>query len=99
MKAGIYFTGSGPILILTSFDKLDHPELIDRIQAKGLSKFVAFEVPMELVKAKYGTHFKTILGDLHQQDDLRVLDYNGHRVFEKFTLGKLGHPIYWEPEQ
>ena len=30
--------------------------------------------------------------DLHQTDDLRVLDYDGHRVFRK-----LGQPIYHEP--
>ena len=99
MKAGIYFTGSGPILVLTSFDRLDHEELIDRLRAKGLRKFVAFEVPVEVVRNKYGNHFKTIMGDLHQQDDLRVLDYNGHRVFEKFVLGELGHPIFHEPLQ
>jgi hypothetical protein len=35
--------------------------------------------------------------DLHQTDDLRVLDYDGHRVFRNFTLTQLGQPIYHEP--
>ena len=98
MKAGIYFTGSGPILVITSFDQIDHPELIGRLRAKGLNKFIAYEVPVETVVQSYGAHFRTIVGDLQPQDDLRVLDYNGHRVFEKFALGKLGRPIYYEPE-
>jgi hypothetical protein len=36
--------------------------------------------------------------DLHQADDLRVLDCDGHRVFRNFTLGKLGQPMYHEPD-
>jgi len=30
MKAGIFFTGTGPILILTSYESLDDPNLVDR---------------------------------------------------------------------
>ena len=39
----------------------------------------------------------TVLKDLHQTDDLPVLDSDGHRVFRNFTLTQIGQPIYHEP--
>jgi hypothetical protein len=96
MKAGIFFTGSGPILILTSYNSLTDPELVAKLSVKGIKKFIAFEVPEDMVKAKYGQHFNVIMGDLHQSDDLRVLDYDGHHVFYNFSLKGLGNPIMYE---
>ena len=96
MKAGIYFTGSGPILILTSYGSLMEPELIEKLTAKGIKKFIAYEVPMESLKKKYGQHYTVVMGDLHQQDDLRVLDYDGHHVFNNFSLNELGQPMQHE---
>ena len=96
MKAGIYFTGTGPILILTSFGALDAPEMIKKLALKGIKKFIAFEVDEAIVKEKYGQQFKIIMGDLQQEDDLRVLDYDGHHVFYNFSCGELSDPIYHE---
>ncbi|MFA4917356.1 MAG: hypothetical protein WC560_11900 [Syntrophales bacterium] len=96
MKAGIFFTGSGPILVLTSYDSLLETNLVEKFRVKGIKKFIAYEVPVELVKQIYGTHFNVVLNDLKQQDDLRVMDYNGHHVFYSFSLKKLGEPIYCE---
>ncbi|MDA2919519.1 hypothetical protein MYX76_08525 [Desulfobacterota bacterium AH_259_B03_O07] len=96
MKAGIFFTGSGPILILTSYDTLTDPQLVDKLNSKGIKKFIAYEVPVDKVKEKYGTHFNVIMGDLYQTDDLRVLDYDGHHVFYNFSLKVLGQPILHE---
>jgi len=98
MKASILFTGSGPILILTTFGSLTHPELVKKLSIKGIKKFIAFEVPEEMAKERYGGHYKVILGDLKQQDDLRVLDYDGHHIFLTFSLKELGEPIIFEPE-
>jgi len=96
MKAGIFFTGTGPILILTSFDSLTNDTLLKKLSVKGIKKFIAFEVPDEMVKKQYGKHFNVILGDLKQEDDLRVLDYDGHHVFYNFSLKDLGEPIFYE---
>ena len=96
MKAGIFFTGTGPILILTSYGNLDDPKLADKLASKGIKKYIAHEVPEELVKERYGGKFKVILGDLKQTDDLRVLDYDGHHVFYNFALEDLGEPIRHE---
>jgi hypothetical protein len=97
MKAGIFFTGSGPIVILTSYTLLTAPNFVEKLAAKGIGKFIAYEVEVEEVKKKYGKHFEVIMKDLHQTDDLRVLDYDGHRVFRNFALNQLRQPIYHEP--
>ena len=96
MKAGIFFTGTGPILILTTYKSLTDPKLVDKLTQKGIKKFIAYEVQEELVKQRYGNHFNVILGDLKQTDDLRVLDYDGHHVFYNFLLKEMGEPTYHE---
>jgi hypothetical protein len=97
MKGGIFFTGSGPIVVVTSYDSFTDPAFLEKLTAKGLNKFIAYEVRVDELKQKYGKHFDVIMNDLHQTDDLRVLDYDGHRVFNNFTLAKLSKPIYHEP--
>ncbi len=97
MKAGIIFTGTGPILILTSYESFENPKFVEKLAAKGIKKFVARELPVDSVKQKYGLHFNVILGDLKQTDDLRVLDYNGHNVFYNFSFKDMGEPFYYEP--
>ena len=97
MKAGIYFTGSGPILILTSFDSLANPVLIKKLQSKGIKKFIAYEIPEEMAKQRYGSHYELTLSDLKQDDDLRVLDYDGHHIFSEFSLKDLRNPVSYEP--
>ncbi len=96
MKAGVFFTGTGPILILTSYESLDDPNLVEKLSTKGIKKYIAFEVSEQKVKDRYGKQYNVIMGDLSQTDDLRVLDYDGHHVFYNFALKELGGPIYVE---
>ena len=96
MKAGVFFTGTGPILILTTYESLTDPKLVEKLGQKGIKKYIAFNVPEELVKKLYGKHYNVILGDLKQSDDLRVLDYDGHHVFYNFSLKEFGEPTYHE---
>lgn len=96
MKAGIFFTGTGPILLLTTYGELNDPTLVNKLAQKGIKKYIAYEVPEDLVKEKYGGHYNVIMGDLKQSNDLRVLDYDGHHVFYNFSLNELGVPIYFD---
>ena len=96
MKVGIFFTGSGPILIITSYESLTSPDLIRKLAAKGIKKFIAFEVDEALARQHYGIHFDTTLSDLKQEDDLRVLDYDGHHIFRTFSFKELGKPVFYE---
>ena len=97
MKAGIFFTGTGPILILTTYDTFTETDFVNKLDAKGIRKFVAREVPVDRVKEKYGNHFQVVMGDLNQTDDLRVMDYNGHNVFYNFSFTEMSPPVYHEP--
>jgi len=88
MKAGIFFTGTGPILILTTYSSFTDSKFIEKLSAKGLKKFIVYEVPNDLVKQRYGMHFNVIMGDLHQTDDLRVAE--GDRVNFDIKNGNKG---------
>jgi len=96
MKTGIFFTGSGPILILTSYESLKDPKLVEKLALKGIKKFIAYEIPENKIKKQYGNQFNVIMGDLSQTDDLRVLDYDGHHVFYNFSLKEFGEAIIHE---
>lgn len=98
MKAYFLYTGSGPLVILTSYDAIEHPNLLERLASKGIGKFIAHEVPVDLAKTRYGKHFDVVCQDLHETDDLRVLDYSGERAFKNFSFKELGTPIYHEPD-
>ena len=100
MKSGICFTGTGPILFLTSCSSFTDENLIKKFKIKGINKFIAYEVPIDLVKEKYGGHFDVVLGDLHQDNDLRIVDHEGHHVFYQFSLAELGEStVYEEPAE
>ena len=94
MKAGVIFSGSGPIVILTTAEDLVGEKVIGWLASKGIRKYIAYEVDPALCKAKYGQHYDATLKDVKQQDDLRCLDYNGHRVFETFSFEEMGQPMY-----
>ena len=94
MIATLIFAGSGPILVLTTFKALDSPEFLQRLAARGISKFIAHEVPIELVQKRYGVRFSTVLSDLSQTDDLRIMDIDGHHVFSSFSFEEMGPPVY-----
>lgn len=98
MKAYFLFTAVGPKVILTTYDFVKHPELLIKLESKGIDKFVAHEIPLDLVKDRYGQHFDIVTKDVHETDDMRVLDFSGVRAFNNFTFKELGPPIYHEPE-
>ena len=96
MKACILFTGTGPILVLTSYEALTDPYLVEKLMTKGIKKYIAFEIPIQKVKDRYGLHYTVVLNDLSQASDLRVLDYDGHHVFYNFSFEEMGDPIFHE---
>jgi hypothetical protein len=93
MRAYLIFTGSGPILVLSTYPKLTDERLISKLRYKGIDKFIAYEVDLEAVKARYEHSFANIVKDLEKEQDLRVLDFNGHQIMTNFSLDELGDPI------
>ena len=52
---------------------------------------------MKKVMKKYGNQYNVVMEDLKQSDDLRVLDYNGYKIFHSFSFSDMGQPVYIEP--
>ncbi len=98
MKAALLLTGGGPLVIVTSHDSLTASPLLDKLEGKGIEKFIAYELPLSLVEERYGGHFPVVMRDLRESDDLRVVDFNGERAFRLFHLSELGAPILYEKE-
>lgn len=98
MKGILVFGGSGPLLLLSSYPTIDHPELVDKLRAKGLAKFIAYEVPIDRCRDLYGYRYKDIARELETANDIRVLDFDGHHIFLNFSLKSLG-PAYVNEEE
>lgn len=96
MKCYFLFTAVGPLVILTSYDSVTNPDLIERLRSKGINKFIACDVPLDLASIRYGNHYGIVCRDLCEANDIRVLDYSGHRAFHMFSFEELGEPIYFE---
>ena len=96
MKGILVLSGSGPLLLLSSYPDIDDPALIAELRAKGLAKFLAWEVPVYHLRDLYGYTFRDIAEQLEAQDDMRVLDFDGHRIFLNLSLRDLGQHILFE---
>jgi hypothetical protein len=92
-RAYLIFTGTGPILVLATYPDLTDERLVNKLRYKGIDKFIAYEVDLEAVKERYAHSFANIVKDLEQEEDIRVLDFNGHQIMANFSLDSLGEAI------
>jgi hypothetical protein len=92
-RAYLIFTGSGPILVLSTYPKLTDERLVSKLRYKGIDKFMAYEVDLDAVQARYPDAYESTLLDLQGVEDIRVLDFNGHQIMANFSLSELGDPI------
>jgi hypothetical protein len=93
MRAYIVFSGTGPILVLTTFPALTDERLVGKLAQKGIAKFIAYEVALDRARAIYGVPFEIIAADLKDVEDMRVLDFNGHHIFSRFPFSEFSEPI------
>lgn len=96
MRAGLLLTGNGALVYLTSHPAIVDSALIEKFKAKGINKFIVYEIPADEAKKRYGGHFDVVIRDLHETDDLRILDYDGSRAFNMFSFKELGEPVMFE---
>jgi hypothetical protein len=89
-------TAGGPLVILTSYDMITEPDLLRKLKARGITKFVAYEIPLALAQERYGGHFFVVEHDLDETEDLRVLDSDGARAFSLFRFSELYPPETYE---
>src|SRR2546429_9695540 len=85
-RAYLIFTGSGPILVLSTYPKLTDERLVSKLRYKGIDKFIAYEVDLEAVRARYEHSYANVSKDLETEQDMRVLDFNGHQIMANFAL-------------
>jgi len=97
MKAYLILSGSGPMVVLTSYRSIENPALLEKLASKGIRKFIAAEVSVDLAQERYDRQFEEVVQDLHQADDLRVLDYNGQRAMDMFSFSEMGNFIFYDP--
>ncbi len=93
MRAYIVFSGTGPILLLTTFPALTDERLVQKLSQKGITKFIGYEVSVERARSIYGVPFDVISADLESSEDCRVLDFNGHHIFASFSFDEFGDAI------
>ncbi len=93
MRAYLIFTGTGPILVLTTFASLTDERFVGKLRYKGITKFIAYEVSLQAVRERYPGGYPNVAGDLEGVEDVRVLDFNGHQIMANFSLEELGEPI------
>lgn len=92
-RAYLLFTGSSPILLMSTYPKLTDERLVAKLRYKGIDKFIAYGVDLEAVAARYPESYAAILEDLEAVEDIRVIDFNGHQIMANFSLDALGDPI------
>lgn len=93
IRAFIIFTGTGPILVLSTYPSLEDERLVAKLRYKGIDKFIAYAVDSEAVRARYVHSFANVAADLDGVEDVRVLDFNGHQIMANFALAELGEPL------
>jgi hypothetical protein len=97
MIAAMIFSGSGPIVILSTYASLDDERFVKKLATKGINKFMAFELPSEKCVTKYGNLFNVVVSDLEGvENDFRVLDYNGNSALNRFSFKEMGKPVFYE---
>jgi len=99
MKTALMLSGGGPLVVATSHSSLTDPRVLEQLHEKGIDKFIAYELPVRLVKQRYGGHFAAEVHDLHQSKDLQVVDEDGDRVFGFFRFRELGHRVLYERDE
>jgi hypothetical protein len=96
VTAFLVFTEGGPLLALTSCPSVTDERVLTSLGRRGISKFIAYEVPVEYVRRIYGVPFQVIAAELEEGLDLRVLDFNGQHIFANLSLTELGRSVRHE---
>ena len=93
IRAYLFFTGTGPILVLSTYPDVTDQRLLAKLRYKGIDKLIAYEVELDAVRRRYADAYGSVAADLEAEEDLRVLDFNGHQIMANFSLAELGEPV------
>ena len=95
MRCFIVFYGAGTILVLSTYKSATDPRVARRLQGSNITKMILMEVPLDLVRERYGEHFEEI-SRMVGSEAFKVLDFNGASVLNRFTFAEMGPPIMVE---
>ena len=97
MKAFLVFAVGGPVLIISKFGKDQRTRLVDKVKHYG--KFIAFEVPMEMLQTNYSAHLEHVQKEPNYSDEFTVVDSDADEIFTNIEFIGLRDPIIYEPGQ
>jgi len=92
MKAYVIFSSKEPVLVVTR-QPIRNEAVQDQLGRIGILKFIAREVPVPQLRRRYGRQFDVIEEAIRKGNDLRVLDFSGHRIFQNLPFSDFG-PAY-----
>lgn len=92
MRAYVVFSSTEPVLVVSRQSIRSRP-VLDELRRIGCLKFIAREVPIEQVRCLYGRLYDIIEEAIDRGCPLRVLDYNGRRIFRWLPFSDFG-PAY-----
>lgn len=96
MRSYLVLAENGPLLVMTSLPRITESTLLDALHRKGIEKFIAYEVPVDRLHQFYGVPFEVVASDLERGKEMRVLDFDGHHIFDCLSLSDLGQEIQVE---
>jgi hypothetical protein len=98
MNVFFLFTGSGSLVILTSYSSVEDPALLRKLAAKGIEKFLAYQIPITLAKERYGTHFDIYQRSCPNQTICGCSTLTVRAPSGCFAFHEMGSPIAYEPQ-
>ncbi|MBF0589851.1 MAG: cytosolic protein [Magnetococcales bacterium] len=95
VRSYLIMSGSGAMLVLTKMSQGMQSDVArDTMLKKGIRKYIAFEVPPARAKERYGARFEAVSSTITQENDIRVMDVDGHHVFANFEFREMGEPAF-----
>ena len=85
------------MLIVTKYSSIQQPELIKKLALLG--KFIAYEIPIDTIKANYSAHLEHLTDAPSPQDEFKVLDTETQRIFLNVDFDTLGPMEYFQPDE
>ncbi len=93
MKAAIIFSGTGPILIISTYENLLDENISAAMKTKGIKKYILSEVSVQKCRTLYGNHFALVVETINPNGEIRVLDFDGSHIFLNFSFEDMGEFI------
>ena len=96
LQTYLALTEGGALLVVAISDGDTEVHLREGLRRRGHRKFIAWPVPADEVRRAYGVVFRVIAAGLSPEQPLRVVDFDGARVFDNLSLAGLDAPLLVE---